>query len=82
MLTNYYCKCDKCGVTVKFNNRPFEEILTAVKKVDWVITKNKHGWRHYCPTCWSEYLTRRRAAATKTSDKSDRAAVRYWWQKD
>lgn len=72
MLTNYFCKCDKCGASRQFANRPFEEILATVRRDGWRVTKVEKGWRHYCAECVAKWSAARTAATREP----------MWWQKD
>ena len=71
MLTNYYCKCDKCGETRRFDDWPFRDILKAVRLAGWRVTKTGAVWHHYCTEC---------VAKRKEPKPVERPEM--WWQRD
>lgn len=79
MITNKYCKCDKCGQVKQFDNWTFEDILKVVRAGGWRVTKNGVVWRHYCADC----VRKRNHAKLKPSPASRKTApAQMWWQRD
>lgn len=83
MLTNHYCKCDKCGTSRQFANRPFDEILKVIRAAGWRVTKNGKGWHHYCADCvkkWNRAKLKPSVTARKPPEPTPARGM--WWQQD
>lgn len=78
MLTNHFAKCDKCGKSHQFNDRPFDEILKVIRADGWRVNKAPVGWRHYCPEC----VARWNKTKLKPAVNYRKPAAPMWWQRD
>lgn len=74
MLTNHFCKCDTCGHSRPFNNRPFAEILKVIRAAGWRVTKAGTVWHHYCAECVAKWKA--------PAPVERRPLPEMWWQRD
>lgn len=72
MLNDTGAKCDSCSAHHQMRGASFSDMIAAIKKLGWRVTKRSTGWGHYCAECVRKYQARDAARKPK--------AVRPHWQ--